>query len=700
MAAPTTSMTTTAVDASTDAPGETGTAGWRYELALSVELAALAVFAFSRPVLGSFGESPETFVVRGASGWVVVAFAVAVTLIPAAVVAAIGVAVRRIPGRARPWAQPVLVGILGGVLVWRVGQELMGWPGNATKLLLAGPIGGVLFLLLRRRVPGSASFLRYAGACSVVFLAQFLVASPASSLVFGDGATLDSDVVADVGAQLGDDPPDVLFVTFDALPVESLLDGTGHIDAELFPNFAAVADDGTWYRNNTTVSAFTRDAIPALLTGKYPATNDEQGRKAEENLFTLLGGSYDMHVREQLTRLCPAEACPQPQPAGLGPLLGEAVDLWTGGVVKGEEDTDFDLPGLLAGRVYGHAEEWIDGVALRPGGRPDLVFDHVIMPHEPWRTTDDGTYYDGGNPPTGYYVNSWTRSGIEVGRQRHVLQLQAADRLLGQHLDAFRDAGMYDDALVVVTADHGASFLADQPSRGVTEENFAEIMWTPLIVKAPGGSGPHLDDSDVRSVDLMPTMADLLGVEVPWEVDGEIIGTADRDGLTKPLDDSERNHWRSEDGDDLIDVTVGDAFERVMAADPVPWTGPDAVWRRTRHGALFGGSVDDLDIGDAADETLHITSPEDLDDISLDDPLPLEVVAWTAMEQGEVVAFALNGTIGAVGTIEAGRGPEDNMINGIVPPRLFVEGSNELTAYLVEGEVGHETLRPLSLDRP
>ena len=698
MAAPTTSRMTTAADVATDAPRKAGRAGWRYELALSVELAALAVFTFSRPVLGSFGESPETFVVRGASGWVVVAFAVAVTLVPAVVVSVIGVAVRRIPGRGRQWAQPVLVGILGGVLVWRVGQEVMGWPGNATKLLLAGPIGGVLFLVLRRRVPGSASFLRYAGAGAVVFLAQFLFASPASSLVFGDGADLDSEVVADVGAQLGDDPPDVLFVTFDALPVDSLLDGTGHIDAELFPNFAALAGDGTWYRNHTTVSAFTHDAIPTLLTGRYPATNAEQGRKAEENLFTLLGGSYDMHVRELLTRLCPDEACPQPQPDGLGPLLGEAVDLWKGGVVKGESETDFDMPGLLAGRVYGISEEWIDGVVLRPGGRPDLVFNHVILPHEPWRTTDDGTFYDGGNPPTGYYVNSWTNSGIEVGRQRHILQLQAADRLLGQHLDAFRAAGMYDDALVVVTADHGASFMADQPSRGLTEENFAGIMWTPLIVKAPGVSGPQLDDSDVRSVDVLPTVADLLGIDMPWEVDGAVIGTADRDGLTKPFDDSERNHWRSEDGDDLIDVTVGDAFEQLMRADPVPWTGPDAVWRRTRHGALFGESVDDLDIGDAADETLRVTSPEGLDDISLDDPLPLEVVASTAMEPGEVVAFALNGTIGAVGAIEERSGPEDRMVNGIVPPRLFVEGSNELTAYLVEGDVGHETLRPLSLD--
>ena len=698
MAAPTTPITSTtaAPDAAVDEA--TPATGWRGELALSIELVALAVFAFSRPVLSSFGESPETFVVRGAAGWVVVAFGVAVVLVPALAVSVVGLAVRRIGGRADAWTQPVLVGVLGGVVVWRIGQEVMGWPGNATKLLLAGPLAGVLFLLWRRRTAGSATFLRYAGACSLVFLAQFLFISPASGLVFGDGAALDSDVVADVGAQLGDDPPDVLFITFDALPLESLLDGTGHIDAELYPNFAALAGDSTWYRNNTTVSSFTHDAIPALLTGRYPHTNSETRRKAEENLFTLLGGSYDMHVGEQITRLCPDEACPQPAPAGLGPLLGEAADMWTAGVVKDEDETEFDLPGLLSGRVYAEAEDWVDDLDLRPGGRPDLIFHHVIMPHEPLRTTDDGTFYEGGNPPTGYYVNGWTDSGIEVGRQRHVLQLQATDRLLGRHLDALRDAGMYDDALVVVTADHGASFMPNQPSRGLTRENFPHIMWTPLLVKAPGQSDARVDDADVRSIDVVPTIADTLGVEMPWSVDGEVIGTADRDGRTKPMDDSKRNPWRSEDGADLIDVAVGDALDQVLAADPVPWAGPDAVWRRTEHGALFGEAVEDLEIGEPAEATIDIEALDDLDDISLDDPLPLEVVGWTDIEPGTVVAYALNGTIGAVGRVDPGYGADGHLVNAVVPPRLFEEGRNELAAYLVQGEPGHETLRQLSLD--
>lgn len=78
--------------------------------------------------------------------------------------------------------------------------------------------------------------------------------------------------------------------------------------------------------------------------------------------------------------------------------------------------------------------------------------------------------------------------------------------------------------------------------------------------------------------------------------------------------------------------------------------------------------------------------------------MPIEIVGRTDLDEGSVVAYALNGTVGAVGEVEVGRGPDDRLINGIVPPRLFVEGSNDLVAYLVEGDPGDETLRLLALD--
>ena len=128
-----------------------------------------------------------------------------------------------------------------------------------------------------------------------------------------------------MAADLGDDPPDVVMFVFDELPTVALLDGRGQIDAELYPNFARVAAMSTWYRNNTSVASFTMQAVPAILTGRLSSSSSAD-RADDENLFTLLAGSYEMHVQEQITRLCPDEVCPEATGGGLGPLLGDALD--------------------------------------------------------------------------------------------------------------------------------------------------------------------------------------------------------------------------------------------------------------------------------------------------------------------------------------------------------------------------------------
>ena len=61
------------------------------------------------------------------------------------------------------------------------------------------------------------------------------------------------------------------FIVFDELSTASLLDASEEINAERFPNFAALADDATFYREATTVHAFTEHAVPAILTGSSRA---------------------------------------------------------------------------------------------------------------------------------------------------------------------------------------------------------------------------------------------------------------------------------------------------------------------------------------------------------------------------------------------------------------------------------------------
>jgi hypothetical protein len=63
-------------------------------------------------------------------------------------------------------------------------------------------------------------------------------------------------------------PFPIVLLVFDELPLVSLLDADRAIDPALYPNLSALARDGVWFRNATTVSDYPRWAVPAILTGR------------------------------------------------------------------------------------------------------------------------------------------------------------------------------------------------------------------------------------------------------------------------------------------------------------------------------------------------------------------------------------------------------------------------------------------------
>jgi Sulfatase len=675
------------------------------ELWLALEVTALTAFTFSRPILDSFGRSPETFVARRASHTDILLFALVVAFVPALVVALAGAATRLFGPTARRGVHVGIVAVLGGLAAWRLGQDITGWPGSATKLELAGILTAATLGLLRWRVPTTATFLRYAGVASVIFLVQFLVMSPASGMVLGSDSGVGGDVAKAVQRSLtaaGErNPPPVIVVVMDAFPTATLLDGKGHIDADAFPHLAELAGSATWYRNSTTVSGYTLEAVPAIFTGRYPARDGSSavtGGKPE-NLFTLLGGTYDLHVKEQVTRLCPPTLC-QAAAHGdaLGGLLGDAVGLWKHGSGAKGEDAVMEVPGVTDVDRYQQFESWIDHQDFSPGGRPDLFAYHVLMPHGPWDTLADGTVYKGSAPPTGTFAGEWGPRGIPVGHERHVLQAQAADRLIGHLIARLKAAGTYDDAVIVVTADHGDSFMTGEPERAVARAQYEQILWQPLLIKAPHQAEGVIDDDNVMSIDILPTIADLLHVRVPWHVDGRPARTAgERDPDVKWFDDDKNNVLRSSHGQRLeFDAKSG--FAKVLTMRGVDGTGHGAVWRQPPYGDLFGREVDTLEVGRPAGGSIAMVEPSSgLSDVNRHEPLPLELVGTTHLSPGTRLAWALNGKIGAVVTVQPPDQGDPPMAQGLLPPKLFRGGANQLTAYVVEGSPGAETLRPVDV---
>lgn len=666
------------------------------EVLLTLEVSGLCAFAFSRPTLDSFGRSPEAFVARGSGPATVVVFGLVVLLVPVAVAGLVGLAGRAGGARGRRWVHLGLVTLVGGLAGWRVGQHLTGWPGDATKLVLAGLLSGPLIAALRARVPISGTFLRYLGATSLIFLAQFLFLSPASSLVTGGGTGVDDEVTQVVSAAIGDDPPPIVFIVTDTFPTQALMDGSGGIDRELYPNLSALAETATWYRNNTTVSAFTNEAVPALLSGQHPdpSPRHQFAVSYPDNLFTLFGGVYDLSVHEPMTRLCPEGLCASTS-EGLAPLLGDAVDLWWAAAEP--ETGKLDIPGLFQPDRYDEFEAWIDAQDFSATGRPGLHFFHLMLPHEPLVFLPDGTTYEASDPPDGLFTIGWGSNGADVGWQRLLLQAQATDRLLGHLFERMRDAGTFDDALIVVAGDHGQAFVAGEPWRAISESNVHQVLWTPLIIKAPHQTAGEVTDENVQTIDVLPTIADRLGFDLPWESDGIVAGGDEpRHPDVKQFDDVDANDLRAEDGQPQVTIDARAGLDALLRADAAGGTGDDAVWQRTAHGHLVGRDLDDLDLGPRTGGGLLFTDLDALDGVDTDAPLPLEVRGFTDEPEDAVVAYVLNGTVAAV-TAVGSPTSVGRPVHALLHPAAFLEGDNELAAYVVEGPVGTETLRQLDI---
>src|SRR5690606_11783538 len=100
--------------------------------------------------------------------------------------------------------------------------------------------------------------------------------------------------------------------------------------------------------------------------------------------------------------------------------------------------------------------------------------------------------------------------------QLHSLQVGAVDGLVGELMDHLKAAGAWEDSLVVVTSDHGVDLTPPGLSRGRTDDTVDEILRVPLFVKAPGQTAGEVRDERASTLDVLPSVVDLLDIETDW----------------------------------------------------------------------------------------------------------------------------------------------------------------------------------------
>lgn len=684
-------------------------------------LFALAGLALTGPLLNLLGGNPAFFAAHEMTRWEVVGFALVVALAPALVLAAVEALAGLASDRLRDSLHLVFIALLATVAALQFVRNVDA--PTAVAALIALAIGAVVAALYRSK-EGMRTALSVLTLAPVFFVASFLFVGETSSLV------LKGDVKAySTNAQ---STPPIVFITFDAFAVNDLLGRDGKIDRGRYPNFARLAEKATWYRNATSSHENTVYSVPSILDGRWPKPGAQPiVADHPNNLFTLLGKEYAMNVTEVATNLCPPGLCtranatswgdradlvlddswivfkhlawPKRARAKLPAISDRWRDFGTGDQGAEKKGAGGDR-GLAPGTILkalgggGRPSMFLNAVSkIRNSKRPQLNFAHVLLPHEPRQYFEDGrSYQQGADPdPSLDGPESFNVPFLAAqSRQRTLLQIGYTDRLLGRLIDHLEKLGTFDETMLILAADHGESFAVKKTPaeafapgklswrRAVTSQNIHDIAPVPLFIKYPGEDKGEIDRRYVKTIDILPTIADTLGIDLPFKVDGRSLRDESYSGRqTVEMETSDGKR---------VKLSISEFAQRERASlarrlEEFGEGGWKPVYDIGPRPELVGRAAPAGRGGDAA--TLQFADDfEDVDPSSGILPAHIRGRLDDSVRPGSTLAFGLNGTIVSTATSFEAIGQNKVEFSSLLPPDRFKAGRNRLDVYLVEGD--------------
>jgi hypothetical protein len=454
------------------------------------------------------------------------------------------------------------------------------------------------------------------------------------------------------------------------------------------------------------------------------------------NLFTLLGHTYEMRVSEEATNLCPARLCDRPNDRGATArltLLADDASVVYAHLVAPEalrerlppindrwrhfRDSPDTRRGqaaapnqVIARLVSGERPQRFRGsiAAIRAGRRPTLDFMHVLLPHEPLEYLPTGQRYQAGpwhdsnlNGPPSYDNDFLTDQAL----QRHLLQLGFVDELVGELIARLRQTGLWHRALVVLVADHGISFrVKPTPAppfvvgrlgyrRELTTDNAEDIVTIPLLVKYPDQREGRIDPKWARTIDVLPTIADVLGIRLPFRVDGR--------SLRAPRPVPTQLQFQRSDGTRItIDRATLERRKAQSLAHQTALLGTTwaSAYRIGPHPELIGqaaGALPTLPRGPLAAAVEDAGKLAHVDPHSSFSPSHIAGRLRGADPAGRELAFALNGRIVSTGRSFAALGPHRLNFSSMLPSDAFRRGLNRIDIYELVRSGGRLGLVPL-----
>jgi arylsulfatase A-like enzyme len=282
------------------------------------------------------------------------------------------------------------------------------------------------------------------------------------------------------------------------------------------PRIDALASEGIVFRQAISTSGWTLPSVASMLTGTWPLIHGGLGKTT-----TLSAIRDEVPTVAELLQAEGFNTIAFTNAAFLSPQLGI--------------DRGFDLfdHRNAYNRDIRRADETVSGALeqlRRHRDEPNFMLIHLYDPHLDYDPPAEyaSRFTGGRTKPAPPVKGAICRKMAEEGGGRpaqavidyiggvYLGEVAFVDSQIGRLIDSLKEMGLYDRSTLIITADHGEEFW----EHGGFEHGhtlYDELIHVPLVIKFPEHNRIEAAsiDSQVRLLDIMPTVFDLLGLEQP-----------------------------------------------------------------------------------------------------------------------------------------------------------------------------------------
>lgn len=342
------------------------------------------------------------------------------------------------------------------------------------------------------------------------------------------------------------------------------------------PNLEKHAERATVFHTHYSAANFTVPGTSSLLTGLYPWTHRAINfsgliarNLAPNNIFQILNDEYHTFAfsqniwatnllyqfSDQVDTLLPSSSF-----SALSMLANEGFEKDPINSFQAYDNFLFDFidsPGSLEfGLTHRILFEWKKeqifkgGYALQPRNyamafklgdvidnviktlsnleEPYIAYVHIFSPHAPYRPRRDfiGIFDDNDwkplRKPLHTFTEGETHETVEKYRLLYDEYIANVDYEIGRMMDAFQERNITENTHILITSDHGE--LLERGVKGhVTPLLYEPLVRVPLTVFSPGQKLRKDVYTPTSSVDILPTLLQLAGRDVPSWAEGLVL---------------------------------------------------------------------------------------------------------------------------------------------------------------------------------